>query len=44
LFIDDSARNVDAARAADLAAEQWTFTDGHGNLLDLLARHGVVTT
>jgi putative hydrolase of the HAD superfamily len=41
LFIDDSARNVDAARDAGLAAEQWTFGSGHDALLDLLAKHGV---
>jgi putative hydrolase of the HAD superfamily len=41
LFIDDSARNVDAARDAGLAAEQWTFANGHDALLDLLAKHGV---
>lgn len=41
LFIDDSARNVAAARDAGFAAEQWTFADGHATLLDLLADHGV---
>lgn len=41
LFIDDSAGNTDAARAAGLAAEQWDHTQGHPVLLDLLAGHGV---
>jgi len=41
LFIDDSARNVAAARGAGLAAEQWTIADGHQILLDILDRHGV---
>ncbi len=44
LFIDDSARNVAAARDAGLAAEQWTFADGHATLLGLLADHGVAAT
>ncbi|MGH3166182.1 MAG: HAD family hydrolase [Trebonia sp.] len=44
LFIDDSARNVSAAREVGLAAEQWTFADGYAILLDLLAKHGVVFT
>jgi len=41
LFIDDSARNIDGARAAGLAAEQWDHAQGHPTLLDLLAGHGV---
>ena len=41
LFIDDSARNVAAARDVGLAAEQWTLADGHDRLLGLLAEHGV---
>ena len=41
LFIDDTGRNVAAARAAGLSAEQWTLDDGHAVLRDLLARHGV---
>jgi putative hydrolase of the HAD superfamily len=44
LFIDDSARNVTAARGAGLAAERWTFADGHATLLGLLAKHGVAST
>ena len=41
LFIDDTAQNVAAARAAGLTAEQWCLSDGHDVLRDLLARHGV---
>jgi putative hydrolase of the HAD superfamily len=41
LFIDDSAKNVDGARAAGLAAEQWDHVQGRPSLLDLLAGHGV---
>jgi putative hydrolase of the HAD superfamily len=44
LFIDDSARNIAAARHVGLAAEQWTFADGHAILVDLLAKHGVACT
>jgi putative hydrolase of the HAD superfamily len=44
LFIDDTARNVAAARDVGLAAEQWTFADGRAALLDLLAKHGVAST
>lgn len=43
LFVDDSDRNVEGARAAGLAAEQWELAQGHDALLALLARHGVVT-
>jgi len=41
LFIDDSTRNVAAARAAGFAAEQWSLDEGHDALHGLLARHGV---
>jgi putative hydrolase of the HAD superfamily len=41
LFIDDSAENVEGARAAGLAAEQWELGHGHDVLLAFLARHGV---
>ena len=41
LFIDDGARNVEGARAAGLAAEQWELWQGHEVLLAFLARHGV---
>jgi putative hydrolase of the HAD superfamily len=43
LFIDDSEQNVDGARAAGLAAEQWSFDAGHDALAALLASHGVRT-
>lgn len=41
LFIDDSARNVEGARAAGLAADQWELGQGHHVLLALLSSHGV---
>ena len=41
LFIDDSGRNVAAARDSGFAAEQWTVADGHGTLLGILGKHGV---
>jgi putative hydrolase of the HAD superfamily len=41
LFIDDSAGNVEGARAAGLAGEQWGLGQGHDVLLASLARHGV---
>jgi len=44
LFIDDSARNVAAARDAGFAAEQWALADGHNVLHALLAKHGVTAT
>jgi putative hydrolase of the HAD superfamily len=43
LFIDDSARNVDGARTAGLAAAQWSFEQGHHALAEVLASHGVIT-
>jgi putative hydrolase of the HAD superfamily len=42
LFIDDSARNVEGARAAGFNAEQWEFGEGHAALLRLLASHGIM--
>jgi len=42
LFIDDSLRNVNGARSAGLAAEQWDHEQGSDALLRLLADHGVV--
>jgi putative hydrolase of the HAD superfamily len=42
LFIDDNARNVEGARAAGLAAEQWDLEQRHDVLRALLASHGVV--
>ncbi len=44
LFVDDLAPNVEAARQAGLAAEQWDFTQGHDALRDLFAKHGVALT
>jgi putative hydrolase of the HAD superfamily len=41
LFIDDMGNNVAAARDVGLAAEQWTFADGHENLLGILDKHHV---
>jgi FMN phosphatase YigB (HAD superfamily) len=41
LFIDDNAANVEGARSAGFAAEQWDLTQGHGALIELLARHGI---
>jgi putative hydrolase of the HAD superfamily len=40
LFIEDSARNVAAARDVGFA-EQWTFADGNDILLGILDKHGV---
>ncbi|HEY1706485.1 MAG TPA: hypothetical protein VGG75_42985 [Trebonia sp.] len=44
LFIDDSARSVAATRDTGLAAEQWTFADGHAVLLAILGQHGIGVT
>jgi putative hydrolase of the HAD superfamily len=44
LFVDDTARNVDGARQAGMAAEQWDFTQGHDALRGLFAKHGVALT
>jgi len=41
LFIDDSTRNVEGARTAGFAAEQWCLDDGYDALHNLFARHGV---
>jgi putative hydrolase of the HAD superfamily len=41
LFIDDTARNVEGARAAGMTAERWDLTQGHDVLIELLAQHGV---
>ena len=41
LFIDDTARNVTAAREAGLKAEQWTFTQGHPTLHTTFTTHGI---
>lgn len=42
LFIDDTAANVEGARSAGLAAEQWTIEDGIPALVDLLKGHGML--
>ncbi|MEO5709828.1 MAG: HAD-IA family hydrolase [Nocardioidaceae bacterium] len=39
LFVDDNARNVEAARSVGLAAEHWVHTDGLDALREHLARH-----
>lgn len=41
LFIDDSEPNIDGARSAGLAAEQWHHEQGQDTLLSLLARYGI---
>ena len=41
LFIDDSLRNVEAARQVGLAAEHWAHGDGLDALRDHLAHHGL---
>ncbi|ROS30628.1 HAD family hydrolase [Cellulomonas sp. PhB150] len=41
LFVDDTLANVEAARTAGMTAVHWAVGDGHGALLDRLARHGV---
>lgn len=41
LFVDDSAANVEGARATGLHAEQWHHDDGITVLEGLLERHGV---
>jgi putative hydrolase of the HAD superfamily len=43
LFVDDSPRNVAAARALGLAAERWSHEDGLDVLRDRLRRHGLPT-
>jgi len=41
LFIDDSLRNVEAARQVGLAAEHWAHGDGLDALRNHLAHHGL---
>ena len=41
LFVDDSLRNVEAAREVGLAAEHWAHGDGLGALRDHLGHHGL---
>ncbi|MEU8222346.1 HAD-IA family hydrolase [Kribbella sp. NPDC048915] len=44
LFIDDTLRNVEAARQAGLHAEHWTFTQPQPTLQTLLTTHGLTLT
>ncbi|WP_350276139.1 HAD-IA family hydrolase [Kribbella sp. HUAS MG21] len=44
LFIDDTPKNVTAARTAGLHAEHWTFTQGHATLQTHLTTHGITAT
>ncbi|PJI94496.1 HAD superfamily hydrolase (TIGR01509 family) [Luteimicrobium subarcticum] len=41
LFVDDTERNVEAARTVGMPAFRWDVTQGHGLLLGLLAQHGI---
>ncbi len=41
LFIDDTLRNVEAARSVGLSAQQWTISDGIDRLHTLLADEGL---
>jgi putative hydrolase of the HAD superfamily len=41
LFVDDTARNVEAARVAGMPAVHWSVGRGHHELLAALAYHGV---
>jgi len=41
LFVDDSLRNVEAAREVGLAAEHWAHGDGLDALRDHLGHHGL---
>ena len=42
LLVDDSERNVTAAREVGLAAEHWHLRDGTARLRGLLADHGIL--
>jgi putative hydrolase of the HAD superfamily len=44
LFVDDTERNVDGARAAGMAGVHWDVSRGHDELVRLLAEHGVDAT
>jgi|TARA_Y100000310_G_C20700289_1_gene829083 putative hydrolase of the HAD superfamily len=44
LFIDDHQSNVDAARVAGMAAEQFSLDLGPDNMRRLLQRHGISVT
>lgn len=41
VFVDDTERNVDGARAAGMAAVRWDVSRGHDELSRLLAEHHV---
>lgn len=43
LFIDDTPRNIEGARQAGLAADQWDITQGHDLLQSILTNHGIST-
>ncbi|QJW36909.1 HAD family hydrolase [Cellulosimicrobium protaetiae] len=42
LFVDDTARNVEGARAAGMVGVHWDVSRGHDELVRVLAGHGVV--
>ncbi|WP_330932813.1 HAD-IA family hydrolase [Cellulosimicrobium cellulans] len=42
LFVDDTARNVEGARAAGMVGVHWDVSRGHGELVRAMAGHGVV--
>ena len=41
LFVDDTERNVDGARAAGMVGVHWDVSRGHDELVRLLGEHGV---
>jgi putative hydrolase of the HAD superfamily len=41
LFIDDTTRNVEGARAAGMVGVHWDVSRGHDELVRALALHGV---
>ena len=41
LFVDDTARNVEGARAAGMVGVHWDVSRGHDELVRVLAGHGV---
>ncbi|MFB8230514.1 HAD family hydrolase [Cellulosimicrobium sp. NPDC055967] len=41
LFVDDTARNVEGARAAGMVGVHWDVSRGHDELVRTLAGHGV---
>lgn len=42
LFVDDTVRNVEGARAAGMVGVHWDVSRGHDELVRVLAGHGVV--